>query len=307
MSTRVKLPVFEVVEEAFKFDWRKLVALAVLNLTIELLFLVPLVILFFYVFADSFPGLSSVGDFEDGAVYEIPTADPNTSGYQTSDLFFPSGFWMVLGLMIFVLFLIFLIIGTQITRSITHGERLWLIKINRYTFRYFIALLIVLPLILLVELATAAPIIGALSLADNLDVSKPLLLVPAIMISAMIFVYFFARLWLFPVVSVAQERISFTAAFKAAKGNSWRIIGVWLVTFILMIVMFLVAQLVLYPLSILSGSTAESEVENTLAILEAFQQGWPAVIDYGRQIRVSAVFMVAGVLSFCFSATFLGP
>ena len=64
MSTRAKLPVFEVVEEAFRYGWRKLPALLFLSLTASVLIFGPILALTFPSMMDLIAQFSALGTIE---------------------------------------------------------------------------------------------------------------------------------------------------------------------------------------------------------------------------------------------------
>jgi len=258
MSTRAKLPVFEVVEEAFKFAWRKLPALLILTITTSILIFLPIFLIVLALTLSDF-GLFSLFD-------ATSTAELETAVEVTPVADWTLGVSVVLFaiLIILAVSLYYSIIISQIIRSVMYGERLWLIRINRNTFRYLLAIVVVMLLSIPVLVLASAPIGIGVYLTDATDIPEGLILAPAILVALMILVFFFSRLWLVPVDIVTRAKFAIAHGFKAGRSNAWRLFGVFIVVAITTNVIMLVSLLILLPLSMLSPVTLAPEAIETI-------------------------------------------
>jgi hypothetical protein len=272
MSTAAKLPVFHIVEDAFKFAWRKLPALVLLTFTTLLVFFIPVALLMFGALGSIFAEVAATGTFDQ-------TTEANFTGTSIG-LIILAYLLLIIGILLFYATII-----TQIIRSVIHGERLWLIRINRNTFLYVLATIVVGLLFIPVYFLVAAPIVAGIVAMEAGELSG-WVLVPAILAALLIMLFFAVRLSLVPIDVVAKGRFAVGAGFKAGRGNTWRLFGVYLVMFIMILVVEIVALLILMPLSILSPVALSPEV---IASAETD----PTILMDALAPLMSAPFMIA--------------
>ena len=198
MSTHVRLSVLQTVVDIFIFSFRKFPSLFVLTLVAAVI-AEPLTFLslqFTGTFAE-FASLAQSSVVTDRIIESLPKT--------------VLGFLIVLmGALLFLA-----LIAVPIIRSVTHGERLWLVRINTTTPGYMLAQL---PVILILAG------IGFVAVIESGAVT--LVLSPAIIA----FSYVGVRLSLVPVDVVASGSLNFSKGLALSKYNGFRLLVIMLLT-----------------------------------------------------------------------------
>jgi len=225
MRTRARLPVLQTVAEVFTFTFRKFPSLFVLTFVAAVI-VEPLTFLSLQ-FTGSFAEFASLAQ-SGVATDRIIASLPNT------------GLCVLIVLMGALLFLA--LIAVPIIRHITHGERLWLIRINANTLRYMLIqfpVIFILVGIAMLALTATATLSGVFTITPvELDMMTLLLLFPVIIALA----YFGVRLSLVPVAAVASGLLNFDQGLALTKNNGFRLLLIILMIGIPVLIVGLIAM-----------------------------------------------------------------
>ena len=198
MIKRFRLPVIQTVMDAFTFAFRKFPSLFVLTLVASV-FIEPLMFLVLQV-------TGSFAEFSLFAQSGLSTDYPIDSIYK-----------ILLGVLIILVavLLFFALIAVPIIRHVTHGERLWLVRINTTTPGYMLAQL---PVIL---------ILAGIAFVAVIESGAVTLVLSPVIIA---FGYVGVRLSLVPVDVVASGSLNFSKGLALSKYNGFRLLVIILLT-----------------------------------------------------------------------------
>jgi hypothetical protein len=284
MAKHTKLPVFEVVGEAFVFAWRKFPAIIVLNLTAVLFLAGPVLLLGWGLYVEFFG-----------------TLDPNIKFLPAEHQ--PELFMRIMPIAIFYMaaaFLISPVIYTVIISHLVKGKSLWLPKLNFNTLRYFFTSAIISfssAAVLALASAFYLLIITALSHTETYNV--PGSVIAAIFMTLVAF-YFIVRFSLVPIDVIAESKIGISKGYAVSKGHFWRLLGMYMVMLIVLLVIMLIMGFVLSPIQqMLFKDVAEQAADvpagDAATVLSTFSAGQssPGLIAYNIFTSLLQIYLAA--------------
>jgi hypothetical protein len=237
MSDRNKLAVIDTIADAFSFGLKKLPSVLVLYLTVAILIFGPILYLAYPMAIDLIQFFKEIGE----------DVDPEELAEQIIP-FMPVIFLVVVG----ALFQ-HAIITPLIIRNITHGETLWLLRINKNTFRYILAAIVIGIFMMLAYFAFAALVAGAAIATDGNQDLQGIIIALSVVIGIILMIYFIVRLSLIPIDIVAQSSFAIGRGYGVSKGNVLRLIGLIIIVMAAMMVIGMIYQVVITILMVAGG------------------------------------------------------
>jgi hypothetical protein len=283
MSTRAGLPVLQTVADVFTFAFRNFPSLFVLTFVAAVI-VEPLTFLslqFTGSFAE-FASLAHSGVVTDRIIASLPK----------------TGLCLLIVLMGALLFLA--LIAVPIIRHITHGERLWLIRINTNSFRYMLSQFPVI--LILVGIAvfalTAISAFGGIftDTSGEPGVMTLLLLFPVIIALA----YFGVRLSLVPVAAVASGSLNFDQGLALTKNNGFRLLLIILMTGMPVLIVGLIAMDAVLQLYMTDQDSLAAVGEPDASHI--FNGGPKQILELYGYIFSKPAFIAANMIVFLFLA-----
>jgi len=287
MSTRVSLPVFQTVMDTFAFAFRKFPSLFILTFVAAIITepLTFLCLQFTGTFAE-FASLAQPGVFTDHFVASLLKSGP--------------GLLIVLmGVLSFLA-----LITVPIIRHITHGERLWLIRINSRTIPYMLSqlpVLLILAGICLFFLKTTTVFGWDLT---NTPVESGtirfLLWLPVIIALS----YFGVRLSLVPVAAVASGSLNIGNGFSLSRNNGFRILLIILMVGLPILIVGLIAMDAVLQLYSTDQDLLAAAGEPDASYI--FNGGPGQILELYRYIFSRPAFIAANMIVFLYLAIAAG-
>ncbi len=283
MSTRAGLPVFQTVADIFAFTFKKFPSLFVLTL-VSAVIAEPL----------TFLCLQLTGSFADLAALQYSSLFTDRSSAPLA------ASWLGLSIALLGVLLFFALSAVPIIRHLTHGERLWLIRINTSSPRYILSqlpvILILLGIILLVLTATTAFVGVVTNTPQDHGVMTFLLLLPVIITLA----YFGVRLSLVPVAAVARGSLNIYQGLALTKNNGFRLLSIILIIALPLLLVGLVAMDVVLQLYATDQNSlsAVSEPQES----QIFNGGPRQIIELYSYTYSKPAFIAANAIVFLFLA-----
>lgn len=275
MSNRTKLAVIDTIADAFNYSFKKLPSLVVLYLSTTILIFGPILWLAYPLVIDFFQFFTEVGE----------NVDPEEFAEQIIP------FAPIIGLLVLGSLLQYVVITSLIIRNISHGETLWLIRINKNTFRYIVAAIVVSLLMVVVYAGFAAIIAGAvISAGENQEMLGPVVAL-SVLAGLFVFVYFLVRLSLIPIDVVAQSNFAIGRGFRVSRGNVLRLIGLGVIVFAAILAIAMIAQIVISIL-LLAGGLAFFPSD-----LDAVEQDPSLLIGHLMALLTSPIMVIVIVFS----------
>ena len=272
MNTRVSLPVFQTVMDTFAFALSKFPSLFVLTFVAAII-TEPLTFLSLQ-FTGAFAGLASLA--QPGVSTERFIASLPNSG--------PGLLIVLMGVLFFLA-----LITVPIIRHITHGERLWLIRINSRTFHYMLSQL---PVLLI--------LVGIILLWLDAAAMKFLLWLPVLIVLS----YFGARLSLVPVDAIVSGSVNIRNGLSLSRNNGLRLLLIILAVGLPILIVGLVAMD-----AVLQLYSADQDPLATASELDAsyiFDGGPGQILELYGHIFSRPAFIAANMIVFLFLAIAAG-
>lgn len=283
MSTRTRLPVLQTVRDVFTFVIRKFPSLFVLTFVAAFI-AEPLTFLSLQ-FTGSFAEFASLAQ-SGVAADRIFASLPKT------------GLCLLIVLIGTLLF--FALIAVPIIRHITHGERLWLIRINTSTLRYMLSqfpVILILVGIALFTLTATAAFGGALTNTPREPGLMTLLLLFPIIIAL---AYFGVRLSLVPVAAVASGSLNNNQGLAVTKNNGFRLLMIILMIGLPILIVGLIAMDAVLQLYMTDQDSLAAVGEPDASYI--FNGGPKQILELYGYIFSKPAFIAANAIVFLFLA-----
>lgn len=287
MSTHIRLPVFQTVADIFAFTFREFPSLFVLAFVAAVITepLTFLCLQFTGAFAE-FASLAQPGVFTDHFVASLLKSGPG----------------LLIVLMGVLLFLA--LIAVSIIRHITHGERLWLVRINSRTIPYMLSqlpvLLILVGICLFFLKTTTAFGWDLLNTLVEPGTIRFLLWLPVIIALS----YFGVRLSLVPVAAVASGSLNIGNGFSLSRNNGFRILLIVLIVGLPILIVGLIAMDAVLQLYSTSQDPLAGTGEPDASYI--FDGGPRQILELYRYIFSRPPFIAANMVVFTFLAIAAG-
>lgn len=312
MTAKVKLPVFEVLSDAFSFGWKKLIQLIVLYVTSTVVIFGPLFALALTLFPDLLSDLNALNSFNLESDLEgveggdLAPEEALANAFDQIAPYIPMIILFILGAI-----LQGAIFSTAVIRNITQGEAVWLMKINKNVFRYILASIVVGLLIIPIYLLVGAVGLAGYTLAQQLAEFGTLIMILTVLLCICALIYLIVRISFIPVAVVSNSKFELRAGWNATKGNVLRIIGLFILAVILFMTIMIPVAIVFFAIGLdeLMAGTMVSEGsidENPLIALELLfgsftSPSMTAINLIGTLLEVYLTAVMAALSAFAFA------